>query len=96
MDYSSSLEEMLDKVKPEGVTAFNSIYEHLAVPTGAADTGSTDAVAAVRMGIPAIAIGRGRGGDNHTLSEWAEVQSTLVATKALLLLAVSMAEITPR
>jgi acetylornithine deacetylase/succinyl-diaminopimelate desuccinylase-like protein len=72
------------------------IYEHLAVPTGAADTGSTDAVAAVRMGIPAIAIGRGRGGDNHTLSEWAEVQSTLVATKALLLLAVSMAEITPR
>jgi len=27
----SSLEEMLDKCKPEAVTAFNSIYEHLAV-----------------------------------------------------------------
>ena len=27
----SSLEEMLDKTKPEAVTAFNSIYEHLAV-----------------------------------------------------------------
>src|SRR5437762_2390809 len=25
----SSLEEMLDKCKPEAVTAFNSIYEHL-------------------------------------------------------------------
>src|SRR5688572_11875191 len=29
--YYTSLEEMLDKTKPEAVTAFNSIYEHLEV-----------------------------------------------------------------
>ncbi len=72
------------------------IYDHLGVPADAADSGSTDAVAAVRMGIPAISIGRGRGGDNHTLSEWAETGSALVATKAVLLVAVGMAEISTR
>ena len=35
----SDLEEMLDKVKPEGVTAFNSIYEHLAVVEACAPRG---------------------------------------------------------
>ncbi len=71
------------------------IYEFLGVPSRATDSGSTDAVAAVRKGIPAIAIGRGRGGEQHTLSEWAETDSALVATKAVLLVAVCMAERDP-
>jgi hypothetical protein len=42
-------------------------------------------------GIPSIAVGRSRGGDQHTLSEWAELDSALPATKMILLLALSMA-----
>ena len=61
--------------------------------TRAVASGSTDANVAVTRGIPAIAIGRARGGDQHTLSEWAEVTSALPATKMVLLLAVSMAGI---
>jgi acetylornithine deacetylase/succinyl-diaminopimelate desuccinylase-like protein len=67
------------------------IYEYLGVRASANNSGSTDAVAAVRRGIPAIAIGRGRGGDQHTLSEWADAASALDATKAVLLIAVCMA-----
>jgi acetylornithine deacetylase/succinyl-diaminopimelate desuccinylase-like protein len=67
------------------------VYEYLGVGARANDSGSTDAVAAVRRGIPAIAIGRGRGGEQHTLSEWARVGSALDATKAVLLIAVCMA-----
>jgi acetylornithine deacetylase/succinyl-diaminopimelate desuccinylase-like protein len=69
------------------------IYEYLGVNARANDSGSTDAVAAVRRGIPAIAIGRGRGGEQHTLSEWADAPSALTATKAVLLVAVSTAEL---
>lgn len=69
------------------------IYEHLGVRASARDSGSTDAVAAVRRGVPAIAIGRGRGGEQHTLSEWAEARSALDATRAVLLVAVCMAEL---
>jgi hypothetical protein len=67
------------------------IYEYLGVGARAQDSGSTDAVPAVQRGIPAIAIGRGRGGEQHTLSEWAEADSALDATKAVLLIAVLMA-----
>ena len=67
------------------------IYAYLGIDAPARDTGSTDAVAAVRKGIPAVAIGRSRGGDQHTLSEWAHVPSALTATQAVLLIAVAMA-----
>jgi acetylornithine deacetylase/succinyl-diaminopimelate desuccinylase-like protein len=67
------------------------VYEYLGIEARAQDSGSTDAVAAVRRGIPAIAIGRGRGGNQHTLSEWAVASSALDATRAVLLIAVCMA-----
>jgi len=67
------------------------LCEYLGIGARANDSGSTDAVAAVRRGIPAIAIGRGRGGEQHTLSEWAQVGSALDATKAVLLIAICMA-----
>ena len=37
-------------------------------------TGSTDANAGVVQGIPSISVGRSRGGDQHTLQEWATLR----------------------
>lgn len=56
-------------------------------------TGSTDANAAVVRDYPAISIGRSYGGDQHTLSEWSDIDSALKATQQVLLLAVSLAGI---
>ena len=67
------------------------IYAHLGVPSPANPTGSTDANAAVVRGIPAISVGRSFGGDQHTISEWAHAPSALPATKAVLMLAMTMA-----
>lgn len=55
--------------------------------------GSTDASAAVRLGIPAIAIGRGTGAGAHTVDEWVDIESARLGTKQLLLLIVSLAEL---
>jgi acetylornithine deacetylase/succinyl-diaminopimelate desuccinylase-like protein len=64
------------------------------LPAGseALPTGSTDANAGVVRGIPSIAIGRSRGGDQHTLQEWSDVQSARIGTKQIILLAVALAE----
>ncbi|HEX9937544.1 MAG TPA: M20/M25/M40 family metallo-hydrolase [Longimicrobium sp.] len=67
------------------------VHAFLGIPASAEASGSTDANTGVTRGIPAIAVGRGRGGDQHTLSEWADRDSALPATKMLLLLAVSLA-----
>jgi acetylornithine deacetylase/succinyl-diaminopimelate desuccinylase-like protein len=67
------------------------IHRHLGIETTAEATGSTDANMAVTRGIPAIAVGRALGGDQHTLGEWADRDSALPATRMLLLLAVSLA-----
>lgn len=56
-------------------------------------SGSTDANAAVTRGIPAVTVGKGRGGDAHSLAEWAEIDGALPATKMWLLLALSLAEL---
>ncbi len=56
-------------------------------------TGSTDANVGVTRGIPSIAIGRARGGNQHSLSEWADAESARLATKQIVLLAVSLAEV---
>jgi acetylornithine deacetylase/succinyl-diaminopimelate desuccinylase-like protein len=53
-------------------------------------SGSTDANVAVTRGIPAISVGRAEGGEQHTLSEWANRDSALPATRMLLLLAVAL------
>jgi tripeptide aminopeptidase len=67
------------------------VHRFLGIEASAEATGSTDSNVAVTRGIPAIAVGRARGGDQHTLSEWAERDSALPATRMLLLLAVSLA-----
>lgn len=50
-------------------------------------TGSTDANMGVVRKIPSIAIGRSYGGNQHTLTEWADWPSALPATKMMVLLA---------
>jgi acetylornithine deacetylase/succinyl-diaminopimelate desuccinylase-like protein len=56
-------------------------------------SGSTDANAAVTRGVPAISIGRSRGGDQHTLQEWAEIEPARLATKQIVLLVAALAEL---
>lgn len=82
------------RVHPLVVTA-EAVYGHLELGNSARPTGSTDANAGVVRGIPSISVGRSRGGDQHTLSEWAHWPSALPATQAVLLLAVSLAELDP-
>ncbi len=56
----------------------------------AVPSGSTDGNVGVEMGIPTITAGRGFGGDQHTLQEWADIPSTFIGTKQIILLAASL------
>lgn len=67
------------------------VHGHFGVRSRAVPTGSTDANAGVVRGIPSISIGRTTGGDQHTLTEWANIPDTLPATKIALLIGVLMA-----
>jgi tripeptide aminopeptidase len=67
------------------------VHRHLGVEAQAIAAGATDANAAVARGIPAIAIGTGRGGGAHTLDEWAHVPSVATGMRMLLLLTASLA-----
>lgn len=58
--------------------------------------GSTDANAGVVRGIPSVSVGRSRGGDQHTLREWAEIESARIGTKQIILLAAALAELETR
>jgi acetylornithine deacetylase/succinyl-diaminopimelate desuccinylase-like protein len=62
----------------------------------ASPSGSTDANVGVVRGIPSISVGRSRGGDQHTLSEWSDVPSARVGTKQIILLTATMAELVGR
>ena len=55
-------------------------------------TGSTDANVGVVNKIPSISVGRSRGGAQHTLQEWAHVDSAKTGAQQLLLLAVALTE----
>lgn len=59
-------------------------------PVRAVASGSTDGNVGVEMGIPTIAVGRGFGGDQHTLQEWADIPSAFIGTKQIILLAASL------
>ncbi|MBI1967763.1 MAG: M20/M25/M40 family metallo-hydrolase [Gemmatimonadetes bacterium] len=54
-------------------------------------SGSTDSNVGVVRGIPTVAVGRSRGGDQHTLVEWAHVESARIGTKQIILLAAALA-----
>ena len=69
------------------------VHLGVALPAGAeaVPTGSTDANAGVVAKIPSVSVGRSRGGDQHTLQEWADIESARVGTKQIILLAVALA-----
>ena len=73
------------------------IHRYLGIDIGAPGheteaSGTTDANMGVVRGIPSIAVGRSRGGNQHTLTEWAHWPSALPATKMILLLAVALSD----
>jgi tripeptide aminopeptidase len=84
-------EQLRDRRAHPLVQTALDIHRFLGVESRAVASGSTDANAAVVRGIPAVSVGRGEGGNQHTLSEWANVPSALTATRMALLLGVSMA-----
>ena len=55
-------------------------------------TGSTDANVGVTRGIPSVAIGRARGGNQHSLSEWVDTESARLGTKQIVLVAIALAQ----
>jgi tripeptide aminopeptidase len=85
-------EEMLRdrRAHPLVQTALDA-HEHFGITSRAIPSGSTDSNMGVVRGIPSISIGRSRGGDQHTLREWADVDSALPATKIAMIIALAMA-----
>jgi tripeptide aminopeptidase len=84
-------EQLADRRFHPLVVTAEDVYGYLDLPSRPVASGSTDANAGVVRGIPSISVGRGVGGDQHTLSEWAHGPSALPATRAVLLLAVALA-----
>lgn len=70
-------------------------YLGVELPRGreALATGSTDANVGVVQGIPSIAVGRARGGDQHTLQEWSDIDTAKIGTKQIILLAAALGEL---
>ncbi len=55
------------------------------------EIGSTDSNIPISMGIPAVTIGRGRGGRGHSLDEWIDVEKTSSVKAAQVALAIILA-----
>jgi di/tripeptidase len=84
-----------DRLHSPLVSTAVEVYGALDLPNRTNPSGSTDGNAGVVRGIPSIAVGRGTGGNQHTLTEFADRDSALPATKAIVLLAVSLAGTVP-
>lgn len=69
------------------------VLRYLDAQPTANPTGSTDANVGVVRGIPSVAIGRSRGGNQHSLTEWADVESARTGVKQMLLVLIALAEI---
>jgi len=67
------------------------VHEFAGIRSRAVASGSTDSNMGVVRGIPSISIGRTTGGDQHTLSEWADIDPALPAARIVLLLAIALA-----
>jgi tripeptide aminopeptidase len=93
MQAGGTEDQLADRREHPLVVTAEGIYGFLELGNRTVASGSTDANAGVVRGIPSISVGRSRGGDQHTLSEWSDVPSALPATQAVLLLAVSLAEL---
>lgn len=90
-----TVEQLGDKKDHPVVVTALDIYNSLGIPTRAIPSGSTDGNQGVVRGIPSIAVGRSTGGDQHTLTEYADRTSARDATKAIVLLAAALAGVVP-
>jgi len=88
-------EQLGDRANHAVVATAMDLYASLDIPTRAIPSGSTDGNAGVVRGIPSIAVGRATGGDQHTLTEYADGTSARDATKAIVYLAASLAGVVP-
>ena len=88
-------DQLVDRLEHPLVVTALDVYNRLDIPTRAIPSGSTDGNAGVVRGIPSVAVGRGTGGDQHTLTEYADGTSARDATKAIVFLAVSLAGVVP-
>ena len=61
-------------------------------PTAVA-SGSTDANAGVVRGVPSVSVGRSYGGNQHTLTEWSDIESAKIGAKQIILLTAALAEL---
>ena len=56
-------------------------------------TGSTDANVGIVQGIPSVSIGRARGGNQHSLTEWADEKSARLGAQQLMLVVIALAQL---
>jgi len=56
-------------------------------------TGSTDANVGIVHNVPSVSIGRAKGGNQHSLSEWADEASAKFGAQSLLLIVIALAEL---
>jgi acetylornithine deacetylase/succinyl-diaminopimelate desuccinylase-like protein len=91
-------EQLADRRKHPIVQTAVDILKHLGHDFGdrpaARASGSTDANAGVVRGIPSISVGRAYGGNQHTITEWSDIESTKIGTKQIILLTAALAELT--
>ncbi|HUL72434.1 MAG TPA: M20/M25/M40 family metallo-hydrolase [Vicinamibacterales bacterium] len=89
-------ENLADRLAHPVVQTAVDVLKYLGVkitPNGVpAATGSTDANVGVVHKVPSVAIGRSLGGNQHSLSEWADIESARNGTKQIVLLAIALAE----
>lgn len=92
LDYTRALSREERRQHPIVQTAID-VQRHLKLlfATEPLDVGSTDANVGVSLGIPSISVGAIRSRDSHMLTESADAASIVPGTRALLLLAVSLA-----
>ena len=90
-------DQLADKRAHPLVQTSIDVLQHLGWDFGdgptAEATGSTDANAGVIRGIPSVSVGRARGGNQHTLSEWADIETARIGTKQIVLLVAALAEL---
>jgi acetylornithine deacetylase/succinyl-diaminopimelate desuccinylase-like protein len=90
-------EQLADRRAHPLVQTAVDVLQHLGatLPPGreAVPTGSTDANAGVVRGVPSVSVGRSQGGNQHTLGEWADVESARLGTKQIILLMAALAEV---
>jgi acetylornithine deacetylase/succinyl-diaminopimelate desuccinylase-like protein len=87
-------EQLADRLQHPLIRTAVDVLNYVGFPNAVPrPTGSTDANVGVVHGIPSIAIGRARGGNQHSLSEWADIESARIGTKQIVLLAIALADV---